>query len=250
MGKVYTFWSANGGVGKTTLSTITAYNLAKNNKRKKVLLLDFNLVNPDIDYHLKISNVIDLKELCNYFTTNTLTENVLNSFLRTYPKQPNFQILSGLYDINYFDKIVMEDFITIIELAKKMEYDYIIIDVDNSLNVDATFVGLVKADKLFIVTDVMYHSIRNVNRYIEEALSRINITDDNLYIVANKFNSSISDREEVKKLLAREDIFFVDYSDIVPMCINKGIPFVECKDKKAKKIIKQINSISEQIESL
>lgn len=250
MSKVYTFWSANGGVGKTTLSTITAYNLAKRNRDKKVLLLDFNLVNPDIDYHLKISNVVDLKELLNYFTTNTLTENVLSSFFVTYNKQPNFQILSGLYDINYFDKFNIENFITIVELAKKMEYDYIIIDVDNSLNVDATFVGLVSADRLFIVTDPMYHSIRNINRYIEEALSKININDDNLYIIVNKFKSKYADKEEVKRLLGRDDLFFVNYTELIPICTNKGIPFVDCKEREARKLIDQINDISDLITRL
>lgn len=250
MSKVYTFWSANGGVGKTTIATCCAYNLAKKNRYKKVLLLDFNLVNPDIDYHLKLTNIRDLKELCTYFSTNTLTETILSSFVKSYNKQPNFHILTGLYDINFFDKIFMENFITIIEIAKKMEYDYIIIDVDNSLNVDATFVGLTQADKLFIVGDSMYHSIRNTNRYIEEALFKIDIYDSKIDLIINKFDTDISDKDEIKKLLGREDVFFIDFNKNVPIYINKGIPFIECKDKKSKNIIKQFDLLTEHIMNL
>lgn len=250
MSKIYTFWSVNGGVGKTTLATATAYSLAKKNRNKKVLLLDFNLVNPDTDYHLKINNVSDLKELCSYFSTNTMTETVLRNFLKTYIRQPNFHILSGLYDINFFDKIVMENFMTIIELAKQMDYDYIIIDVDNSLNVDATFVALTQADRVIVVGDCMYHSIRNTNRYIDDALSKINIFDDKIDIIVNKFDNEISDKDEVEKLLGRNDIFFIESNKYVPLYINKGIPFVECKEKKAKSLVKQMDDFVEHLMSL
>lgn len=250
MSKVYTFWSSNGGVGKTTISTCVAYNLAKKNKHKKVLLLDFNLVNPDTDFHLKINNVKDLKELSTYFTTNTFTETILNSAVYSYPRQPNFHILSGLYDINFFDKIVMKDFVTIVEVAKKAEYDYILIDVDNSLNVDATFVGLTQADKVFIVSDGMYHSIRNTNRYIEEALSKIDIDDSKINIVVNKYDKDISDKEEIKRLLDRKDTFFIESDKNVPLHINKGIPFIECKDKKSKNTKKEFDLLTEYIMEL
>lgn len=249
MSKVYTFWSVNGGVGKTTLSSVTAYNIAKNNKNKKVLLIDYNLVNPDTDIHLKIPK-IDLKDLYSYFVAGTMNEIVLTDFIKEYPKLSNFHILTGLYDINFFDKFRMEHFLTIVEIAKGIGYDYIFLDIDSSVHIDATFVALTNADRLFVVTDGMYHSLRNTNRYIESILSKINIYDKDLDIIVNKFDSEISNKDEIKRILGRGDAHFISFNKSVLRCVNAGIPFVECKERQAKKLIKEINDWTNYVTSL
>ena len=248
--RVFTYWSVNGGVGKTTLSCECAYSIAKKNKDKKVLLLDFNLVNPDTDYHLKMDKVTDLKELYGYLASNTLNEEILEACLAKYPKMNNFFILSGLYDINFFDKIVKKHFELIIELAKQMGFDFIFIDIDSSLNIDATFVALTLADRVLVVCDGMYHTVRNTNRYIEDALSRAEINDSNLDIIVNKFDKDLSNKEELKKLLGRNDIFFIESNKIVPVCINKGAPFVDIENKTTKNLIQEMNNLTDYLTNL
>lgn len=251
MSKIITYWSVNGGVGKTTLSSISAYNLAKRNPNKKVLLLDFNLINPDTDYHLNVSNVKDLKELFGYLSTGTLTEEILKDYMSQYPKMKNFSILSGLYDINFFDKIVTEHFITIIELARQLGFDYIIIDIDSSLNIDATFVALTSADRVFIICDSMYHSIRNTNRYLEDILSKIQVNDNNTDIIVNKYDPELISKDELKKILARNDLFFVDYNKNIPISVNKGMPFIEISNNRhTKNLLNQINELTDYIANL
>lgn len=249
MSKIYTFWSVNGGVGKTTLSIEVAYDIAKKDCNKRVLLLDFNLVNPDVDIHLKMQPT-DLKELYKYLITGTLDEKVLMKHIKQYPKQPNFEVLTGLYDINFFDKINFDHFVTILEIAKQIGYDYIFLDIDSSVNIDATFVALTNADKVFVITDGMYHSIRNTNRYCENILSKINIFDKDIELVVNKFDSDISDKREIKKLLSRENVFFIEDNKLVQRAVNQGIPFVDLKDKKAKNLLIQINELVDYIMQL
>lgn len=250
MSKVYTYWSVNGGVGKTTLSSECAYSIAKKNKDKKVVLLDYNLVNPDTDYHLKLDNVIDMKEMYGYLESNTLTEEVLNNFLSKANKMNNLFVLSGLYDITFFDKIVEPHFELIIELLKHMGIDYILIDIDSSVNIDATFVALDQADRIFIVTDGMYHTVRNTNRYLEDVLSRMDIDDNKIDIIVNKFDKELSNKEELKKLLGRQDAFFIETNKIVPISVNKGVPFVDTENKSTKNIIQEMNLLVEHITKL
>lgn len=246
---IYTFWSVNGGVGKTTLSVAIAYNIAKRNKNKKVLLIDYNLVNPDTDMHIKIQPT-DMKELYRYIVSKSLNESILTTYIREHDKLSNFFVLSGLYDINYFDKLTVKDFTLIIELAKKMGYDYIFLDIDSSVHIDATFVALTNADKVFVVTDGMYHSIRNTNRYITDILSKISIDDDNIEIIVNKFDREVSHKEEVRRLLGRLDSHFIEFNKEVMRFVNKGIPFVECKEKKAKTLISSINELTDYMTKL
>lgn len=240
MSKIFTYWSVNGGVGKTTLSSVTSYNLAKKYPDKKVLLLDFNLVNPDTDYHLKCEPK-DMKALHKYFVTKTMTEEVLMDQIVQYPRLENFHILSGLYDLTYFEKMVSEYFLIIIELAKKIGYDFIFIDIDSSINIDATFVALTNAEKIFIVSDGMYHTVRNTNRYIEDVLPKINVTDKEIELIVNKYDADISDKDELKKIFGRNDIHFIEFNKTVSIYINRGIPFVEAKDKNSRKLVSQLD---------
>lgn len=244
---IYTFWSVNGGVGKTTLSSSLAYSLAKRDQNKKVILLDFNLVNPDIDLHLNIKPN-DLKDIYNDIVNKNLGFDTINNYIIEHPKYENFHIFCGLYDLNFFDKFNLESFTEILVLVKAMGYDYIIIDIDSALNIDATFSALFNADKVMIVADGMFHSLRNLNRYLENALSKININDNNTSIIINKYDqNAMASKQEVKHILGRKDITFIDHSFRVQECINIGIPIIDDKSNQSLKVREQIKEWVENL---
>ncbi len=73
---IYTFWSVNGGVGKTTLASNVALKTAIKYPEAKIALLDFNLFNPDIDLYMGIPNK-DLKHMLDFFLKNEINfENI------------------------------------------------------------------------------------------------------------------------------------------------------------------------------
>lgn len=246
MAQIYTFWSVNGGVGKTTISSTISHKIAKENKNLKVALLDFNLVNPDIDLHLGVK-AYDMKNILTQLNTNNLNFTTINMYLKEHPKCENLKIMTGMYDINYFDKFKMEHFVTILTVIKEMDFDLIFIDIDSALNIDSTFVALTMADKVINVTNASIPAIRNLNRYIQENLSRINIDDNKIDIIVNRFNPSVTSETEIKHYLGRNNIFFIDYSMEVEKAVNESIPVSDIKNKKTKKINMQIEEISKVI---
>lgn len=243
MSKIYTFWSLKDGVGTTSLVSNIAYNIAKNNLDKKVLLLDFDMITPNIDFYLKQKDIKDLKDLKHYIFTKEINEEILKSFFKSYIYQPNFQFLNGLYDFNFFDKFSIEDFLMLLEIIKKMDYDYIFIDTNSSFFIDATFVALTNNTKTFIVLDSSNLSIRNINTYLEKTLYKIGLVDENIEFISNKFDSDIHDKSCICKLLNRKSIFFVDYNKTILKDTNNGELFIKSTNKKDKKIIEQINDI-------
>lgn len=247
MAKIFTIWSVDGGVGKTTMSTNLALKTAEMFPDKKVVLLDLNLFNPDIDLHLGIK-MKDLKNMLDNFIQNQISFSDIENSMVTYKKLKNLQILTGLYDINYFDKFTMEHFTVLLECLKRMGYDYIFVDVNSSLNVDATFISLCNADKAIIITEPTYPCIRNVNRYIQTALKKVHINSEKIEIVMNKYNPDIMSKREVKHAFGKEDICYVYFSHKVTECVNKSEPFILLnKDKELKKSIEEVEAFIKRI---
>ena len=248
MTKIFTFWSVDGGVGKTTLCVNTAVKTAMMYPDKKVALLDFNLFNPDIDLHLGLSNK-DLKYMLDFFLRNEINFENIDKYMFRYERQKNLQVLTGLYDINFFDKFQLEHFTLLLEYLKKMGLDYIYIDINSSLNIDATFVSVCTCDKLLIVGEPQYTCIRNINRYLDEALKKLGITEDKVELIINRYNPQLIDKNEINHVFGKDNITYINYSQIVKQSINKSEPFVYSNTKELRKSIASLEQMIQRITS-
>lgn len=248
MAKVFTMWSVDGGVGKTTMSVNLAVKTARMYPNKRVALLDFNLFNPDIDLHLGLSNK-DLKQMLDFFLRNEINFENIDKYMFRYEKQKNLQVLTGLYDINFFDKFQLEHFTLLLEYLKKMGLDYIFIDINSSLNIDATFVSVCMCDKLLIVGEPQYACIRNINRYLDEALKKLGITEEKTEIIINRYDPQLISKDEIQHVFGRNDLCFINHSKLIKQGINRSEPFVFMKAKELRKSIEAIESFIQRITS-
>lgn len=246
MTKVVTFWSVDGGVGKSTLSTNLALNTALNNPTQRVLLLDFNLFNPDINYHLaidpsKISLPLDafsIKEISN--------ENIATHIIRP-TKLNNFWFLPGLADLNNFEKLDISVFDKIVEYLKSSnKYDYIFIDIDSALNIDATFSSINKSDLLCVVGEPTYLSIKNIMKVMDSVIKKI-LTHNNVIYIFNKMSKELVQRPDMEYVFGAEKLFVVDYNKMFPMCLNKQEILVYKNSKDLRNIKKQLDLITQFI---
>lgn len=248
MTKIFTLWSVDGGVGKTTVAVNTAVKTAMMYPDKKVALLDFNLFNPDIDLHLGLSNK-DLKYMLDFFLRNEINFENIDKYMFRYEKQKNLQVLTGLYDINFFDKFQLEHFTLLLEYLKKMGLDYIFIDVNSALNIDATFVSVCTCDKLLIVGEPQYTCIRNINRYLDEALRKLGITEDKVELIINRYDPKLIDKSEINHIFGRENITYINYSPLIKQSINKSEPFVYSNAKDLRKSIASLEQMVQRMTS-
>lgn len=246
MAKIFTLWSVDGGVGKTTMAVNLAIKTAMMYPDKRVALLDFNLFNPDVDMHLGL-NSKDLKHMLDYFLREEINfENIENSMYR-YEKMKNLYIMTGLYDINFFDKLQMEHFMLLLEYLKQMGFDYIYIDINSALNIDATFVSVCSCDKLLVIGEPQYTCIRNINRYLDEALMKLGITDDKVEIIINRFNPQLIGKDEISHIFGRDNITYVSASKVVQQGINKSEPFVFGNAKELRKSVDSMEKLIQRI---
>lgn len=248
MTKIFTFWSVDGGVGKTTLCVNTAVKTAMMYPDKKVALLDFNLFNPDIDLHLGLSNK-DLKYMLDFFLRNEINFENIDKYMFRYEKQKNLQVLTGLYDINFFDKFQLDHFTLLLEYLKKMGLDYIFIDINSALHIDATFVSVCTCDKLLIVGEPQYTCIRNINRYLDEALRKLGITEDKVELIINRYDPQLIDKSEINHIFGRDNVIYVSYSPLVKQSINKSEPFVYSNAKDLRKSIASLEQMVQRMTS-
>jgi MinD-like ATPase involved in chromosome partitioning or flagellar assembly len=211
-------------------------------------MLDFNLFNPDIDLHLGLSNK-DLKYMLDFFLRNEINFENIDKYMFRYEKQKNLQVLTGLYDINFFDKFQLEHFSLFLEYLKKMGLDYIFIDVNSSLSIDATFVSVCTCDKLLIVGEPQYPCIRNINRYLDEALKKLGITEDKVELIINRYDPQLIDKNEINHIFGRDNITYINYSQIVKQSINKSEPFIYSNAKELRKSIVSLEQMIQRITS-
>ena len=145
MGKVLGFISIKGGVGKTTVSSSLAADLA-NRYGKKVLLIDANYSAPNLGLHM---DVVSPKETIHHVLDGRA------KLKDAIHERHGVDVVPGAYHydkpLNYFklrDKI---------NHAKK-KYDFVVIDSSPSLN-EELLSTMLASDKLFVITTPDYPTL-------------------------------------------------------------------------------------------
>ena len=158
------------GIGKTSFCVMLANSL----KNKKVLIIDFDLINSQInDIYNKKFEYAKIDEL----NINNYIFNVHN----------NIDILIGLNILYYYNKLNLENFKTKINNIKE-KYDYILIDTYSEYNFDKNKYILNMADEIFLLTGLNKLEINKTRKLINILIQEWQINNKKINIIYYKFN--------------------------------------------------------------
>lgn len=220
--RMVTVFSNKGGIGKTSIATNLALELAKTTK-ENVALIDLNFQLGDI------TTFMDLKPSFNIsYMLKNLDKLNKDFLLNTLEKYKNTS-LYVLADPPYFkqaEDISPKQVAKLFEILKET-FSYIVVDTDNTFD-GKTITALDNSDMLFLVTIVNFPALRNCQRCLD-LFEKLGYEDDKIKIVINRYmeNDEIK-AEDVEKLLAKEIYWKIPNNYFSLMAaINKGVPVSE-----------------------
>lgn len=242
-GKIYSIFSNKGGIGKTTLATNLALQLARRTG-EKVCLIDLNLQMGDVATFLDINPSFDIS----YVVSNLsrLDKAFLQSSLEQY-KDYDLFILAEPLDIEQAEEISADDINTLLTFLKTM-FGYIIVDTDSNFDVK-TLTCLDVSDFILLILMVNLPSIRNCQKCLS-LFRRLEYNEDKVKLVVNRYiESEEITLEDVEEALNRQIYWRIpnNYFDVMSS-INKGIPVSE--SNSSLEISKNFIQLAEKIHGI
>ncbi|HHW01681.1 MAG TPA: AAA family ATPase [Thermoanaerobacterales bacterium] len=194
---ITTWWSAAGGVGKTTLAVAHAQELAKQHK-DDVALMDFSEARPDI-YKLLDQAFLDPNKVLNAIENGAIAN--IKDFMS---KKGNMYVFTGI-PLEQFEMFQEKHFSAIIRSAKE-NFKHIIIDTNAGIFFSATAAALKASDKINVV-------LRPDILCLEDTATMINFLSERWGIDINRFRFNLNrilpgnlDLETAERVLGREII--------------------------------------------
>ena len=220
--KIISVFSNKGGIGKTSLATNLALELAKVTK-ENIALIDLNFQTGDI------TTFLDLKPSFNisYMLENIdkINETFLLSTLERY-KRTSLYVLADPPYFKQADNIKPAQ-ITKLFNTLKDTFSYIVVDVEASFE-GKNIAALDNSDVILLVTVANLPALRNTQRCLE-LFDKLGYDKDKTKIVVNRYmdNDEIKE-DDVKKVLSKDIFWKVPNNYFAIMsAINKGIPVSE-----------------------
>lgn len=219
-----------GGVGKSSFCTI----FAKIIKNKKILIIDFDILNSSINSIFgTIKNPIKKEDA-------KINKDVSDLIIKT---DKNIEILCAtkiLVDKNY--KKIKEEFSNILDDLKN-KYDLIIIDNSSECFFEYTKEILNKSDLLFFLVEPNIIELKKSRNFLDIYINKWKIKKEKINIIFNKTNINSIDNKILKtifsdfKILGKIKIN-INYN----LIINKNLKIINKKIKDDyKKIIQNCN---------
>lgn len=197
MTKVTTFWSATGGVGKTTLAVAQAIMLAREEK-EKVVLLDFNEVTPHIHKMLGLK-LMDLTGVYDAIEQDSIIADIIKPCLQ---KKHGIWVLTGIC-LEEFDRFEEKHFSAIIQ-ALKDEFSNVIIDCNAGIYFASTLASLRNSDEIKVVTAPTSNYVKDTIMFMDFIQNHWGIEKEKQNIILNKVSPSSINPESVRALLNTE----------------------------------------------
>lgn len=216
--KIITIYSNKGGIGKTTVATNLAVELAKTT-RDKVALIDLNLQLGDVSTFLNINPAFDVGYVINNLISKK-EEALTNAFERY--EGTSLYVLSDPAYIEQAEGITPYQIEELLKALKKL-FSYIVIDMSSNIDENSLKI-LDKSDMILFTTIVNIPAIRNAQRCLNLFRSR-RYPADKVKVLINRYmeNDEIT-IEDIEITLAEKIYWKVpnNYFSIME-AINKGV---------------------------
>lgn len=223
--KIISIFSNKGGIGKTSLASNLALELAKITK-ENVALIDLNFQIGDI------TTFLDLKPSFNisYMLENIdkINETFLLSTLERYKRTS----LYALADPPYFkqaDNIQPKQITKLFSILRET-FSYIIVDAEPSFD-GKNIAALDCSDLILLVTVANLPALRNTQRCLE-LFGKLGYDKEKTKIIVNRYmeNDEIKE-DDIEKVLSKEVYWKIPNNYFAVMsAINKGIPVSDIND--------------------
>lgn len=237
MGQIITFFSTKGGVGKTTLATNLAVELARSGKYR-VLLVDLNLQFGDICVFL---NLAPKRTIADLAQSGSLQYSEIPSFLLTHCS--GIQVLAAPTRPEYADLVSVDQVGQILHEVKP-HFDFIICDTVSRFE-EISLLSLDLAEKIFLVVGMDVPALKNTKLSLEtmEGLHYL----DKVSIILNRSSKEMGlELQDVEKALNIRVNFEIpsDGKTLLP-ALNQGVPFVSYHPQS--KVTEDLRSIAQTL---
>ncbi len=233
-GKIITFFSSKGGVGKSVLALNSSIIFSKQSK-KKILLIDMDLQFGDISIMVNKYNQKTILDL--------IDEGQIDSFENIkpylYKYSENLDMLFAPSKPEAAEYISKESIEKLIMQVKK-QYDVIVIDTGINFN-DNTLYVLDNAEKIIFLSTMEIISLKNTKLGLR-VMQSLGYEKDKVKLVISRFNTSYGIGKKDVEEVFKDNIFAMipDEEKTVTLSINKGEPFCEASKYNKSKIGKAV----------
>ncbi|MHB8126907.1 MAG: AAA family ATPase [Desulfitobacteriaceae bacterium] len=217
-GQIIAFFSTKGGVGKTTVATNLAVQLATSGKWR-VLLVDLNLQFGDVAVSL---NMLPKKTISDLTQAGSFQYTDIQSYLLTHFS--GLEVLVAPSRPEYAEYVTAEQVSQILAEAK-LHFDFIICDNVSRFD-DISLASLDAAEQIWLVVTQDIPTLKNIKLSLE-VLEGLNY-QEKISLILNRSGKEIGiHHKDIEKSL-NYPISFEIPSDgkALVTALNKGMPFV------------------------
>lgn len=220
--RVVTVFSNKGGIGKTSIASNLALELAKITK-ENVALVDLNFQLGDITSFLDVKPSFNISYMLQ--NPEKLTEEFLLNTVERY-KDTSLYILADPPYFRQAEKVSKKQVSKLID-ALKNTFSYIVIDTDSTFD-EKTVTALDNSDLIFLVTIVNLPALRNCQRILD-LFDKLGYDKEKTQIVINRYMENDEIKvEDVEQVLGKEVYWKIPNNYFTMMsAINKGVSVSE-----------------------
>ncbi len=198
-GRIFTVYSAKGGLGTTTLAASLAWALAHRPGSPRVVLVDFTTTGAGIRVMLDLQPLYDLGSVAN--RAGKIDKDFLTSCLVQHDE--GVQVLAAAEELAAVDPLDVATAGRVLELLRS-QCDFVVVDTDHHF-ADQTLAALDSADRIVLVTQADVSALRSTQRTLG-VFARLGYVGEKVSVVINRRTDrdrvSVGDAERVLGLPA------------------------------------------------
>lgn len=197
------------GSGKSTVA-VNFCKVLSQKSDSKILLIDLDTLNGNIDEILQISKVPQNIEMSidddkrsginyavelmikNRFDSNVFDELVINA--------NGFDVLTGNTSLHYCQNILKEEYYDKLLKCAKEKYDFIVIDTSSNIFLDSTKWALREASKILFVTESNFLSLKKMQQFINVITNIWGVWKPKIEVIVNKKYKSDMENEVISRV--------------------------------------------------